>query len=195
MALWGRRASATALATLDDLKLAGEVRPAPAGASSTAASSLDQFVSTEVLSAYAAADRFARNQSNGRAVGQSGYPDTQLAKDLKVVSQLLKAGTASRVYYTIQSGYDTHSNQLYTHAQLLGELAGAIKAFLDDLAADGLDDRVLLLAFSEFGRRVAENGSQGTDHGAAAPVFLAGSPLRGGLVGDRPTWRISTMAI
>ena len=69
---------------------------------------------------------------------------------------------------------------------MLGELAGAIKAFLDDLRADGLGDRVLLLAFSEFGRRVAENGSQGTDHGTAGPVFLAGSPLRGGLVGGPP---------
>ena len=69
---------------------------------------------------------------------------------------------------------------------MLGELAGAIQAFLDDLQAAGLADRVLLLAFSEFGRRVAENDSQGTDHGTAGPVFLAGSPLRGGLLGGPP---------
>ena len=100
----------------------------------------------------------------------------------------------SRVYYTIQSGYDTHSTQLYAHARLLGEFAGAIKAFLDDLAANGLDDRVFVLAFSEFGRRVAENDSQGTDHGTAGPVFLAGSPVQGGLVGGRPIWRISMTA-
>ena len=103
-----------------------------------------------------------------------------------MVSQLLKSGSPARVYYTIQSGYDTHSTQLYAHAQLLGEFSSALKAFLDDLKAARLDDRVVVLAFSEFGRRVAENDSQGTDHGAAGPVFLAGSPVRGGLVGAPP---------
>ena len=117
---------------------------------------------------------------------RSSYPGTSLGTHLKLISQLLKSGAQSRVYYTIQGGYDTHSAQLYTHAQLLGEFSGAVKAFLDDLKAARLDDRVLVLAFSEFGRRVAENDSQGTDHGAAGPVFLAGSPVRGGLVGGPP---------
>src|SRR6516162_7936029 len=70
--------------------------------------------------------------------------------------------------------------------RLLGELSGALKAFLDDLAAARLAERVLVLCFSEFGRRAQENGSQGTDHGTAGPVFLAGPGVRAGLVGEAP---------
>ncbi len=90
------------------------------------------------------------------------------------------------MYYTIQSGYDTHSSQLNTHYRLLREFSAALKAFLDDLKSAGLGDRVIVLAFSEFGRRVKENDSQGTDHGTAGPVFLAGSQVKSGLVGTAP---------
>ena len=90
------------------------------------------------------------------------------------------------MFYTSQSGYDTHASQLYTHAGLLRDFSEAVTSFLDDLASNGLEDRVLVLAFSEFGRRVKENDSQGTDHGAAGPVFLAGSQTKGGLVGATP---------
>jgi uncharacterized protein (DUF1501 family) len=138
-----------------------------------------------VLSAYAAADEFARHSSR-RAAGGSSYPDTALAAQLKLVSQLLQSGMHGRVFYTLQGGYDTHATQLYTHSRLLREFSGAVKAFLDDLKSVGLDDRVVLLAFSEFGRRLKENDSLGTDHGAAGPVFLAGKPVRAGLVGDAP---------
>src|SRR5207247_2324208 len=72
------------------------------------------------------------------------------------------------------------------HTDLLGELSGALKAFLDDLAAAKLADRVLVLCFSEFGRRVRDNGSQGTDHGTAGPVLLAGPGVKAGLVGATP---------
>src|SRR5262249_61152676 len=94
----------------------------------------------------------------------------------------LKPGSRARAFYTTQTGYDTHYAQLFTHFNLLAELAGALRAFLDDLASARLADRVTVLAFSEFGRRVAENGSAGTDHGTAGPVFPAGSqgPLRPG---------------
>jgi uncharacterized protein (DUF1501 family) len=87
----------------------------------------------------------------------------------------------------VQGGYDTHAAQLPRHFELLAELSGALAAFLDDLAAAGLADRVLVLGFSEFGRRVAENGSAGTDHGTAAPVLLAGSGVQAGLVGTYPS--------
>ncbi len=103
------------------------------------------------------------------------------------MSQLLKGGFAARVFYANQSGFDTHTAQLNGHGFLLGELSGAIKAFLDDLAASGLADRVAVLAFSEFGRRVAENASGGTDHGTAGPVFVAGAGIKGGLVGATPS--------
>ena len=114
------------------------------------------------------------------------YPETALARRLDLVARSIKAGFPSRVYYAIQGSYDTHAVQLPAHARLLGEFSGAIKAFLDDLTAANLADRVVLIAFSEFGRRPEENGSIGTDHGTAGPVFVAGPSVRGGLVGRTP---------
>jgi uncharacterized protein (DUF1501 family) len=116
----------------------------------------------------------------------SEYPASQLGANLKLIAQLMKRDAPARVYYTVQGGYDTHAAQLYTHAQLLREFSDGLKAFLDDLKHDGLQDRVLVLAFSEFGRRVKENDSHGTDHGAAGPVFVAGGRSVGGLVGATP---------
>ena len=104
-----------------------------------------------------------------------------------MIARLLKAGFGTRVYYTLQGGYDTHSAQLQTHSQLLFELATALKAFLDDLAAAKLSDRVAVLMFSEFGRTVSENGSAGTDHGTSGPVFLAGLGVKAGLFGATPS--------
>ena len=110
-----------------------------------------------------------------------------MAGRLRLIAGLLKAGYAARVYYTIQSGYDTHAAQLGTHAGLLREFAGALKAFLDDLGSARLADRVTVLAFSEFGRQLQENASAGTDHGAAGPVFLAGTSVQPGLAGAGPS--------
>jgi uncharacterized protein (DUF1501 family) len=186
VALWGRRSAAMSLSRAADLELqldgvASSVPPSPA-----AGNSLDQFVSRQVLAAYAAAGEFA-NQQAKKAGPTGGYPDTEVASRLQLVSQLLHSGSQARVFYTVHSGFDTHSNQLFTHARLLGELAEALKAFLHDLRASQLDNRVVVLAFSEFGRRVKENDSQGTDHGAAGPVFLAGRPVAGGLIGNAPS--------
>jgi uncharacterized protein (DUF1501 family) len=91
------------------------------------------------------------------------------------------------VFYTVQPGYDTHAGQANTHYSLFFELAGAVKVFLDDLAGAKLADRVVVLGFSEFGRRVAENGSAGTDHGTAGLVFLAGPAVRPGVHGNVPS--------
>ena len=91
------------------------------------------------------------------------------------------------MYYLEQGGYDTHGHQLPLHAPLLEELSASLRAFLDDLTAARLADRVPVLVFSEFGRRVAENGSKGTDHGTAGPVFLAGPGVRPGLHGTYPS--------
>ncbi len=101
--------------------------------------------------------------------------------------RLIKAGLGTRVYYLEQGDYDTHGHQLARHAPLLEDLSGSLKAFLDDLAASRLADRVLVMVFSEFGRRVAENGSMGTDHGTAGPVLLAGPQVRPGLIGSYPS--------
>ena len=102
------------------------------------------------------------------------------------MARSIKAGSTARVFYVIQSGYDSHAVQLSTQAQVLREFAGAVKAFLDDLAAAKLADRVVLLAFSEFGRRPDENGSLGTAHGTAGPLFLAGPSVKAGLFGKTP---------
>ncbi len=115
------------------------------------------------------------------------YPDSELARRLGLTARLIKAGLGTRVYYLEQGGYDTHGQQLPRHAVLLEELSASLRAFLDDLAASRLADRVVVLVFSEFGRRVAENGSIGTDHGTAGPVLLAGPCVRPGLHGAYPS--------
>ena len=106
---------------------------------------------------------------------------------MSLVARSIKAGASARVYYVIQGSYDTHALQLPTQARLLREFSDALRAFFDDLPAAKLADRVVLLAFSEFGRRVEQNGSLGTDHGTAGPVFLAGPSVRAQLVGQTPT--------
>ncbi len=109
-----------------------------------------------------------------------------MAERLKLAAQLIDAEVGSRVYYVEQDGYDTHADQAASHAKLLGELSSALTAFYQDLKARGQHKRVLILTFSEFGRRVKENGSLGTDHGAAAPVMLIGGKVKPGLVGTHP---------
>jgi uncharacterized protein (DUF1501 family) len=115
------------------------------------------------------------------------YPGTDLAKKLRGVAQLIDAGLGTRIYYVTLDGFDTHSEQGDTHAGLLRELGGAVAAFVSDLTEHGHDRRVLVMAFSEFGRRVKENASRGTDHGAAAPMFLAGGSVKGSVVGRHPS--------
>ncbi|HMP18689.1 MAG TPA: DUF1501 domain-containing protein, partial [Gemmatales bacterium] len=114
------------------------------------------------------------------------YPDNALAERLKLAAQLIDAEIGARVYYVEQDGYDTYADQAATHARLLGELSSALTAFYRDLEARGHGKRVLVLTFSEFGRRAKENGSRGTDHGEAAPVFLIGGKVKPGLLGDHP---------
>jgi len=114
------------------------------------------------------------------------YPATPLAEKLKRVAQLIDAGLATRVYYVTLDGFDTHSNQAAAHGGLLEQLGGGLAAFAEDLQAHDQWGRVLTLVFSEFGRRVEENASRGTDHGAAAPVFLVGERVQPGLIGKHP---------
>jgi uncharacterized protein (DUF1501 family) len=186
VALRSRRSVASAITRLEDsvLALKGGGRPAAMEPGPAHGGDLAAFVRRSTLDAYATSERMARvlrDQDKG-----AGYPATGLAGRLRVIARLIKAGGGTRVFYTSQDGYDTHFAQLQPHAALLAELSGALKAFLDDLAAARLAERVLVLCFSEFGRRVRENGSQGTDHGTAGPVFLAGPGIRAGLVGPTP---------
>jgi len=117
---------------------------------------------------------------------EAKYPETALAGRLKTVAQLIDAGLSTRVYYLDLDGFDTHSNQAAAHAGLLSELSGAVAAFVHDLSKHGHGKRVLVMTFSEFGRRVHENASAGTDHGTAAPMFLAGGRVAPGLLGKHP---------
>lgn len=189
VALRSRRANTVTLATADDLQLNGRLAPHADVSPSQRDDSgdLTAYVHRSVSRAYRAANELADAASPSGQAAVPRYPSTGLGASLRLVSQLIKSGAAARVYYTIQPGYDTHSVQLSTHARLLSEFSGALKAFLDDMHAAHLGSRVAVLAFSEFGRRVAENGSLGTDHGTAGPVFLAGEGVRAGLVGHAPS--------
>lgn len=124
--------------------------------------------------------------------GYGGYPDFPLARDFRTVAQLIRAEVGARIYFVELGGggiggFDNHANQAGNHDALLEQMAAGVAAFVRDLGRDGLLDRVLLMTFSEFGRTVAENGRRGTDHGAAAPVFLAGGGVRAGLHGEHPS--------
>jgi uncharacterized protein (DUF1501 family) len=143
------------------------------------------FIRRSTLSAYESSDRL--EQISRKPQGSKKYPTYDLARRLELIAKIIKADFGTRIFYTSHDGFDTHANQLGTHAALLTELSDSISAFHDDLAEAGAADRVAVLTFSEFGRRVQENASNGTDHGAAAPVFLVGPVARPGLVGDHPS--------
>lgn len=115
------------------------------------------------------------------------YPGTGLANRLKLVAQLIDANLGGRIFYVTIDGFDTHANQAETHQNLLQEVSGAMTAFFKDLSARGHKDRLLMMTFSEFGRRAKENGSKGTDHGSAAPLFLLGGKVKPGVVGTHPS--------
>lgn len=144
------------------------------------------FLRRSTLAAYESSRRL--ESITKPAPGNSKYPNYGLSKRLELIGQLIKSGFGTRIYYTALDGFDTHANQLGAHAALLTELGDSLKAFHDDLSAAGQSDRVAVVAFSEFGRRVAENASGGTDHGAAAPLFVVGPVAASGLVGAHPTF-------
>ncbi|GAB2604700.1 DUF1501 domain-containing protein [Spirosoma areae] len=118
------------------------------------------------------------NQSGGPVHATSTtYPNHELGQRLKTVSQLIQSGVGTSVYYVSISGFDTHTNQPGQQERLLGQYASAVGTFMDDLKAAGRQNDVLLMTFSEFGRRVKQNASNGTDHGTANNVFLIGGGL------------------
>lgn len=121
---------------------------------------------------------------------KSPYPNTGLANRLKLAAQLIDAGVGARIFYVSIDGFDTHAGQggsAGAHANLLRDVSGAIAAFVKDVSARGHGERVCVMTFSEFGRRAKENGSAGTDHGSAAPLFLAGGAVKAGVLGDHPS--------
>ena len=156
-----------------------------AAASRSGASDLLRFVQTRTTSALEVSRRIEAAAKEYKTPVE--YPGTPLAGKLKQAAQLIDAGLSTRVYYVALDGFDTHSQQADAHAGLLSQLGDALAAFTEDLQTHGHLDRVTTLVFSEFGRRLEENASQGTDHGAAAPLFLVGSKVKPGLVGKQPS--------
>jgi|RhiMetdeSRZDD1v2_1073273.scaffolds.fasta_scaffold01029_11 uncharacterized protein (DUF1501 family) len=119
--------------------------------------------------------------------------NNDLAQQLRIVARLVKGGLKTRVYMVSTGGFDTHSSQVEAadttvgfHAKLMARVSDAIKSFMDDLKGLGVEDRVIGMTFSEFGRRIKSNSSLGTDHGAAAPVFVFGKNVRPGIIGTNP---------
>lgn len=127
----------------------------------------------------AAADRSYRSNVD--------YPDNRFGHDLQLIAKLIGGGVAGRVFYASIGGFDTHANQAAMHERLLTNVSAGLAAFREDLIRLGQWERVAVLGFSEFGRRVDENGSAGTDHGAAGPMFLMGQGFPGGLQGAHPS--------
>ena len=119
------------------------------------------------------------------AVSDVVYPKTGLAKNLEWISKLIKGNLNSKVYYTSLGGFDTHDNQLAIHKNKLTELNDAVYSFYEDLKKSQQLPNVTIVVFSEFGRRVKDNG-RGTDHGTAAPMFIIGGNNRGKTIGNNP---------
>jgi uncharacterized protein (DUF1501 family) len=120
-----------------------------------------------------------------KSTAELSYPKTNLGKNLEWIARLIKGNLNSKVYYTSQNGYDTHDNQLTLHQRNLTELNDAIFSFYSDLKNAQLLQNVTIVVFSEFGRRVKDNGN-GTDHGTAAPMFIIGGNNSGKIIGNNP---------
>ncbi len=163
-----------------------EDRTRLAGAkSSTGSRSSEQleFLRMTARTAYDAADRMSKMTE---AKTGAEYPGTPLAKELRLVGQLIRGGFGTRVYHVALGGFDTHASQASVHGAHMDQLGGALTAFQRDLMDSGHSEHVTTMVFSEFGRRVEENGSRGTDHGRGNPVLLLGGGIQAGQHGTRP---------
>jgi uncharacterized protein (DUF1501 family) len=185
LAISGRKSVAQALAGLAECRLV----PGASLAGPRLVNASDDRVFSQVHRQYAAARELsARVATISAGVPQTAEalsPDT-LEGRLDTIRRLIEADMPARVFYTSVGGFDTHASQQYIHQRLLTEVSQAVAAFLKNLKTSRLDERVVILLFSEFGRRLKENGSNGTDHGTAAPMLLAGKPVKGGLIGPPP---------
>ncbi len=159
--------------------------------------SLLAFVRRRELQTYTTLDQLKEVLSGtpGAAANTDGLPDlgnqffapNQLQAKMQLIARLIQKGLGTRVFYVALDGFDTHSNQETEQRRLFGELSNAVSNFFNTLKGSKHDERGLVMTFSEFGRRVQENGSRGTDHGAASCMFVAGPAVKGGLVGKHPS--------
>jgi uncharacterized protein (DUF1501 family) len=149
-----------------------------------------QFVTQTAVNANASSEKILELISDYDTT--VSYPDTEFGSYLRTIAGLINRGLSTRVYYAAQGtavfgGYDTHAEQRPRHDRLMDELCRSVSAFYKDLARAGNAGRVLTFTFSEFGRRVAENYSGGTDHGLAQPMFLFGTGVKPGVHGKQPS--------
>ena len=142
------------------------------------------FLQSSTTSAIAASNRVTEASQSYRT--ETKYPDTDLGRKLRIVAQLIDAGLATRIYYVQHDGFDTHAQQAQTHSVLLRQWSEAVSALMNDLTEHDHDNRVCVMTFSEFGRRVSENASEGTDHGAAGPMYFCGGLVQPGIIGKVP---------
>jgi uncharacterized protein (DUF1501 family) len=143
-----------------------------------------QFLSRQATNAIVATDN-VRALAKGYKT-EVNYPGG-FGQQLKLIAQIIHGDFGTRVFYCQIGGFDTHANQVNGHENLLAQVSNALAAFHADLKSKGLADKVTVMCFSEFGRRVAQNNSNGTDHGAAAPMFVLGGKVKGGVYGAYPS--------
>jgi uncharacterized protein (DUF1501 family) len=196
LALTGAPARVPSIATLDDFQLRLEATNAAdrrqqrdlldrVSQPATSQPSLLDFVQRTAVQTYASSRRLQEIGRNYQPL--FNYPVSALGNHLRLAAQLIDAGLGARLFYVTLAGFDTHAGQAGPHANLLRDLSDSINAFYRDLAARGHGNRVLIMTFSEFGRRARENGSRGTDHGSGAPMILVGGRVKAGVVGAHPS--------
>jgi uncharacterized protein (DUF1501 family) len=144
-----------------------------------------EFLSRQSTNAIISSEQIRKLTAGGYKPDANYQPG--LGFQLRLIAQIIAANFGTKLFYTEIGGFDTHSNQVSQHEQLLGRVSAAIAAFHKDLAAKGLNKKVTVMCFSEFGRRVSQNDSNGTDHGAPGPMFVSGGAVRGGLYGQYPS--------
>jgi uncharacterized protein (DUF1501 family) len=149
----------------------------------TAPDDLISFVQRRQVQTLTALEQLRELLQGQDSMSRQGNGMTQ---KLQLIAGLIAKGFGTRIFYVSLDGFDTHAGQGPTHSNLLAELASSVGGFFEALKTTGHDRRVRLMTFSEFGRRVQENGSRGTDHGAASCLFVAGPSVRGGVVGKHP---------
>ena len=143
-----------------------------------------KFVRDSALTAITTGDTL--NALASRLTSRGAYPSTPFGQGMQLIGQLISGDLGTRVFYIAAGGYDTHYAEPQTLKQLLADLDSGLTAFWADMEKQGKTDKVTIMTFSEFGRRAAENGSQGTDHGAGQPMFILGGHVKGGVYGGHP---------
>ena len=176
----------------DASSVAPDVMPAtplikPAAKKVEAVSSVSQldFLSRTAMDAQVSSDQILRITANHQ--GPKEYPSNEFGNGLRTIAAMIAGNLPTRVYYVSLGGFDTHANEKQRHDKLMTDLSDGVGAFWADLENQKNADRVVMMTFSEFGRRVEQNASGGTDHGAAAPMFVMGSSVKPGLYAKHPS--------